>query len=423
MGVTAGVTRGITRAVTNAITGMGAGPGVFSPAAAISGSDIQVTFTTSVNLLTSDAGSPGVVGFYWSIGEGVAATNWQDVAADEANNHSFTVPLATIGAAAGDVINIDPGYSLTSPAGTKVVASDSGRYIPPTVYNVVYDDTTPTEGVAVTLDWDYIIGPPSQVVTYRHTASTDGVVGSSISYTPTSGVVGETLTGRVTSTLGSLSGFDDTAATSAVASAASPVAFDETTTNTANSSATNTVAHTPAGTPSKVLVTVVHSNATVRTITGVSYGGQAMTLEKSVIESAFWGLSVYSLAGPPAGAQNAVVTLDSAAVNSIATVTTFTGGSTTTAVRSGAPTPTNGTSTAASITVTSAVDDLVFAALMIDDSAHTMSPAGTETERSDEAFNTSLRVGTYTDAGAASVSMDATVSFGWWRMIGLSMQK
>jgi len=198
--------------------------GISSPTATISGTDIAVTFTTTTNLLTSDttipgSPSPGVVGIAYSIGEGTPITLTQDVAADEAYNHSFVIPLATIGAVAGDVINIDPFYSLTSPAGTKVYGSDSGRYVTPVVYNVVVDDTTPTEGVLVTMDYDYVIGPENQVLSYRWTASTDGVVDTTIDYTPTAGVVGETLTARVTSTLGALSGFDDSAATSAVASA------------------------------------------------------------------------------------------------------------------------------------------------------------------------------------------------------------
>ena len=200
----------------------GSSSAVFSPAAVINGSNIDVTFTTQINLLTSDSGSPGVVGFYWSIGEGVAATNWQDVAADESYNHSFSIPLATIGATTGDVINIDPGYSLTSPYSTIVAGSDSGAYVTPVVYAVVVDDTSPTEGVEIAMDYDYVLGPPDQALTYRWQSS-DGpsTVGTLQTYTPDAGDVGFTLTARVISTLGGLSGFDDSAATDPVASAES----------------------------------------------------------------------------------------------------------------------------------------------------------------------------------------------------------
>jgi hypothetical protein len=206
----------------------GSSSAVMSPAAVIDGTDIDITFTTQIDLLTSDEGSPGVVGFYWSIGEGVAATNWQDVAADESFNHAFSVPLATIGAVVGDVINIDPGYSLTSPYSTIVSGSDSGAYVTPVVYVVAVDDTTPTEGVQIAMDYDYVIGPPSQVLTYRWQSS-DGpsTVGTLQTYTPDAGDVGFTLTARVTSTppVG-VAGFDDSAATSAVAASGNPIGLE-----------------------------------------------------------------------------------------------------------------------------------------------------------------------------------------------------
>lgn len=118
----------LTRPLTSPLT---ATLNRFNPAAVVAaitaatatanGTNIDVTLTSTVNLLTSNGGTPGVVGILYSIGVGVPPTFWQDVVADEALNHVFSIPFATIGAVPGDTVNVQPGFSLTNPAGAQVL--------------------------------------------------------------------------------------------------------------------------------------------------------------------------------------------------------------------------------------------------------------------------------------------------------------
>jgi len=387
----------------------GSSSAVMSPAAVIDGTDIDVTFTTQIDLLTSDEGSPGVVGFYWSIGEGVAATNWQDVAADESFNHAFSVPLATIGAVAGDVINIDPGYSLTSPFSTIVSGADSGAYVTPVVYVVAVDDTTPTEDVQIAMDYDYVIGPPAQVLTYRWQSS-DGpsTVGTLQTYTPDASDVGFTLTARVTSTLGALSGFDDSAATSAVASGSSPVVYDAFSQGSEVNGLTNSWTHTPSGAPSKVFILISYSNSS-DSISAVTYGGNAMSLVGTVTNpTSTYVSAIYGLLSPPTGAQTASVTFGTTA-RSRGGAISVTGGDTAALIRGTATTATGATTTP-NVTQSSDAVDLVLAAFCSDDAASSPLTAGTSTDIRFQGVSTVYNQGGLTEPGGASVNIGGTIT-------------
>lgn len=97
-----------------------------APAASLSGTDITITGTTNFDL------SAGRFGARFTV-NGVDA-GWRDGVGAVAGAQSVIVSLtdpapAGLGAAVGDLIGIDPGYSLTDPAVDKVYASDSGLYI------------------------------------------------------------------------------------------------------------------------------------------------------------------------------------------------------------------------------------------------------------------------------------------------------
>lgn len=66
--------------------------------------------------------------------------------------------------------------------------------------------------------------------------------------------------------------------------------------------------HTPVGTPTKILVSVLHSSDQAAP-TSVTYGGNAMTL--LVSNTAAWqtALRVYALNSPPSGAQTVAITM------------------------------------------------------------------------------------------------------------------
>lgn len=94
--------------------------GVFySISASTDGTNLTVTFNTTVSVID------GVAGFAWSV-DGSPPIVGID-APGAATNQSITVPLSTLGASLGNTLYIDVYYSLTNPAGTKVYASDEGK--------------------------------------------------------------------------------------------------------------------------------------------------------------------------------------------------------------------------------------------------------------------------------------------------------
>lgn len=206
----------------------------------------------------------------------------------------------------------------------------------------------------------------------------------------------------------------------AAAAGGTPVVFDAASTAGATAgTSSKSWTHTPVGTPTKAVVFFnYYSDPATDQPTTVTYGGAAMTLVDSTSAS---GDFVYELANPAAGAQTVVINLDNP-VNINAFALTFTGGSSATTVRAGSTNKATGTGTAASVTVTSQTDDLVLAFIVAVD-APTLSPTGTETERAEAAVFTINKIGAYTDAGAASVPMDVTLSVSKaWRMYGMSLQ-
>ena len=115
-------------------------PAIFSSlSASEDGTNLTVTFDTSIDL------SGGVVGFKYGVN--VDATWWVDVAG-AVTNQSVVIALAELPATGGDTINIDPGYSLTNPAGAIVYASEKSLYVGP----VVVAGGPPAEG-----SWNCII--------------------------------------------------------------------------------------------------------------------------------------------------------------------------------------------------------------------------------------------------------------------------
>lgn len=92
------------------------------------------------------------------------------------------------------------------------------------------------------------------------------------------------------------------------------VVFNAATTGSTASGTTLTFSHTTAGSCRFLIVVVMHQSADAASITSVTYGGVAMTLEadaygaESPREETAW----YDLVCPSAGANNVVITLDAA---------------------------------------------------------------------------------------------------------------
>jgi Tfp pilus assembly protein PilV len=119
---------------------------------------------------------------------------------------------------------------------------------------------------------------------------------------------------------------DDPAAATVNLGAGS-IAFDAVTT-ASSSVASYPFTHTPVGTPTTALVGVsIKSSGSPTTVSGVTYGGVAMTLVRSDFVGGTPRGDVWILNNPAAGAQTVIVTL-AAAQESAATAVTVTGSAT-----------------------------------------------------------------------------------------------
>lgn len=131
----------------------------------------------------------GLWGFAYSIGEGAifadayydtwsggGGTTFSNLSATisgsnlvvtgdlDGNAQSITVALTDLGASTGDVINVDPYYDTNPSGGSEVMASASSIFVTPVVYNPAISGTE-SSGNTLTGSFDYIVGPPAQVVT------------------------------------------------------------------------------------------------------------------------------------------------------------------------------------------------------------------------------------------------------------------
>ena len=114
---------------------------------------------------------------------------WQDVAADESLNHVFSIPFATIGAVPGDTVNVIPGFSLTSPAGTLVLWPDVITVTYP-ILAVNFDALSGVASVFLSASTSYThtpVGIPSKAIVIVSTDS-DGS-GNGVTYGGVAGVL------------------------------------------------------------------------------------------------------------------------------------------------------------------------------------------------------------------------------------------
>lgn len=189
-------------------------------------------------------------------------------------------------------------------------------------------------------------------------------------------------------------------------------------------SLTFTFTHTPVGTPSAVGVGIFYWNAAQSNITGITYGGQAMTLEGSQLDANGDRASLYSLASPPAGAQDVVITFDAAGDFGTflrAGCISVTGSDPLDAFRGVAVTATGNTNQP-TVDCPSAVGDLVMDSV---GAGAGILPGAGQTERWNDA-NSGGGVGaSSTQAGAASVTMswDRAAGASVWAIVAGSFKK
>jgi hypothetical protein len=176
--------------------------------------------------------------------------------------------------------------------------------------------------------------------------------------------------------------------------------------------------HTPVGTPTGVAV-VVAWNSVAQSITSVTYGGQACTLKgTSDNPGANAVAAIYGLANPPSGAQTVQANFSGSVTTAGYSVTVL-GGSTSSVFNAAAAAKATGNSGTSSISVTSAVDELVIDAVVGNPAPGEMTAGAGQAERGAAVFGGD-RLEVSTEAGAASVDMTWTFGTTEWSAIGAS---
>lgn len=159
------------------------------------------------------------------------------------------------------------------------------------------------------------------------------------------------------------------------------VAFDARTTVTSNSGTTLGGTHTPAGTPSLVLLKFAYNSVTGVVSGTPTYAAQAMTLVAGPIGGTNVRAYIYKLENPPAGAQLFNVALSNANRPRVVTVETYTGTLTASALDTAADDEGNGT--AVTVDADSTSGDLVTDLVVVNKGigTPTLTPGAGQTER------------------------------------------
>lgn len=193
------------------------------------------------------------------------------------------------------------------------------------------------------------------------------------------------------------------------------VTLDATSGSQNTTGTTLTVSHTCSG-DNRILIV---GAATSGIPTSITYAGVSMTKLGEHTEGG-QNTSLWALAAPATGANDIVMTVPFAD-NKILMACSFNGSNGTTGTYASA----GGTSTTPSVTVSGAVGDMIIDCVMHagDNPQATIAPDASQTERQDIDTGTSWGGAMSTEDGAASVSMDWTLSKSLqWSISGVAVK-
>ena len=201
------------------------------------------------------------------------------------------------------------------------------------------------------------------------------------------------------------------------------VAVDTVSTDTGTASPLTTT-HNPGGTNRFMLALISGHEPGVASpieVTSITFGAATFSKVGTVENGTVVRVEVWKLDSEPATGADTVTVNFANITRAAVTIITFTGVNQTTPL--GTLATATGSSTAASVSVTSATDELVVdAASSHRNPSVALTVDGSQTERSNLVV-TRLTLGTSTEAGAASVSMDWTVApSNAWAIAGVSVK-
>lgn len=378
---------------------------------------------------TSDGTLVGAVyGVEFGVGVG-AGYVWSENVAGAAVSQTITIDIATYGGTTSSTVNARIYYNLDvlDDPSTRVYSA----MLAPIVVSASETGTT-TEGETLTGANGIIVGGYQMTLSQSWsacntagTSCTPITAGTATTYVLTASEVGDTIKYTKTATNSAGSGSATSAASAVVASSVVPLVLD---TNAKGAQAQPTIASpyqytfTPNNPPTKVFVGVGYFDTT-GSITGVTYGGQAMTAQGAAINTGTnIYLRVYELLNPTdTNAALIEVTVSEDFTGMGISVVSFTGGDTAATIR-GSITTATGDSTSMTVTQSSATDDIIlaFGINAVDSNTLTYS-AGTKVGTDAAVYTQFLRtVGQR--AGAASAAVTASCSLSRWLMWSMSVK-
>jgi len=210
----------------------------------------------------------------------------------------------------------------------------------------------------------------------------------------------------------------------ATATSSGSVAIDGGASTGLTTTSSLTISHTTSGTNRLMLVgvSIAHPSA-APPVSSVTYNGVSLgPVGSQATSDGFARIEIWSLVAPDLGTHDVVVTLSGTPSGATAGVMTFTGVDQATPL--GAFASNLADSTAASVTVASVVNDLVFDTLVVESSTgFDLLPGAGQTERWDQFQAPAANGGASTEAGAASVAMTWTwATADKWALGGVSIR-
>ncbi len=193
--------------------------------------------------------------------------------------------------------------------------------------------------------------------------------------------------------------------------------------NTSSATMSNTssvtISHiTPSG-ANRLMMVGISAQQRAASVTSVTYNGVALTKLGNLSHSSQTRIEVWYLKNPSIGTFNVVVS-NSQSDNAVVGVKTYSGVDLTTPF--GTLSSAFGTSTTASVSVSSAVNELVFGVVGFNNGSTNITPGAGQTEYYDKTINSSIAGSASEKAGAASVTMTWTSTSVSWTIGTVSIK-
>ncbi len=194
---------------------------------------------------------------------------------------------------------------------------------------------------------------------------------------------------------------------------------DNTSFGTMSNVSTKTISHiTPSGS-NRLMIVSISAQQPGASVSSVTYNGIALTKLGNVSNASQSRIEIWYLKSPAVGTFNVVVT-NSQSENAVVGVKTFSGVNLTTTF--GTMVTATGNSGTASVTATSATDELVYSVVAFNNASTNSTPGASQTEYWDATINSSISGAGSSKTGAASVAMSWTSTSSPWSIGAVSIK-